>query len=728
MARSGYPRCFRTKFGRIGSDPFRYRQNSDSMKTKAQPLAGSAVSPAPVSGAHERYSLVRRLSIVSLLSLFVTATLLVMLYWHDQMKEHSTLAAQENERKASHLMRHLGGYLNFYGMRMDGLDADALRAHPDVAMLDQSLIRHLDERLLKINFYNHAGMVIYSSVHDEVGTLHRNRAKLAYPLQGKMQSWLEFYPTFRTHTGDISERYIVHTYLPLPIDDVDDGVFALYSDITPAMKRVQEKAVSIALIVAAAFAALYAALFFVMRRADCDLADWQDAVITSTRQIALGEARLRAMLDSALDGVIGIDEEGCVIEFNPAAETIFGWHRDEILGQPVHLLNISEHPRTAGGSVPFTHTREPGMASHIETTARRRNGTKFPIDLAASPVSAGDLHFFTTYVRDTTERKRAEIELRIAAIAFESQECMFITNAAGIIQRVNLAFIETSGYDTTAVVGQSPRLWRSGRHDADFYRTMWLTLQDEGKWHGEIWNRRENGEIYPAWLTITAVRDVQGKIIHYVAAFIDITERKAAEEKIKRLAYFDPLTSLPNRRMLQDRLHQALVAGNRSRCYGTLMFIDLDRFKTLNDTMGHDIGDLLLQQVAVRLQECVREENTVARLGGDEFVVILNDLGKCVDEAVTQTRIIGERILAAMNRPYQLGEYSHNSTPSIGVTLFLGHEFSREELMKRADLAMYEAKSSGRNTLCFFDTCMQASVAMSDQESSGNHKTEPVSL
>jgi diguanylate cyclase (GGDEF)-like protein len=239
---------------------------------------------------------------------------------------------------------------------------------------------------------------------------------------------------------------------------------------------------------------------------------------------------------------------------------------------------------------------------------------------------------------------------------------------------------------------------------------MWQTLRRDGYWQGEIWNRRKNGEIYPEWLTITAVKNESGAITHHVAAFSDITQRKAAEEEIKHLAFYDPLTRLPNRRLLLDRLHQALAAGARSRRYGALLFIDLDNFKNLNDTLGHDMGDRLLQQVSLRLEECVREEDTVARLGGDEFVVMLEDLSEQTEEAATQAEAVGEKIIASLNRTYPLGEQAHHSTPSIGVTLFLGREAAIDDLLKRADLAMYRAKAAGRNTLRFFDPEMQAAV------------------
>ena len=314
------------------------------------------------------------------------------------------------------------------------------------------------------------------------------------------------------------------------------------------------------------------------------------------------------------------------------------------------------------------------------------------------------------FITDITDRKMDETYLRIAATAFEAQEGIVITDANNVILRVNQSFTDITGYTAEEAIGQNPRMLNSKRHDAAFFSAMWQSLLNTGTWQGEIWNRRKNGDIYPEWLIITAVKGSDGKITHFVAMFTDITIRKAADEEIRNLAYFDPLTSLPNRRLLLDRLHQALVVATRKNWNGALLFIDLDNFKTLNDTLGHDKGDLLLQQVAKRLVTCVRESDTVARLGGDEFVVMLEDLDKHVNEAAAQAEAIGEKIIAALNQPYLLSDQKYHSTPSIGVTMFGGHQQNKDDLLKQADLAMYQAKSSGKNTLRFFDPKMQSAV------------------
>jgi diguanylate cyclase (GGDEF)-like protein/PAS domain S-box-containing protein len=313
-------------------------------------------------------------------------------------------------------------------------------------------------------------------------------------------------------------------------------------------------------------------------------------------------------------------------------------------------------------------------------------------------------------LQDITERKRAESDLRVAATAFESQEGMIITDADMSILRINRACSEITGYSPLEAIGQTPRMFSSGRHNSTFYQALWASINTTGAWKGEIWNRRKNGEVYPQWANISAVRGPDGAITNYVASFIDISHRKTAEEEINHLAFYDPLTNLPNRRLLIDRLRHALLAGSRSDSAGALFFIDVDNFKTLNDTLGHDKGDMLLDQVARRLSATVREEDTIARLGGDEFVIMMEGLSLIALDAAALARVVAEKILEAFKEPYDLQGTPYLCTVSIGIALFNRPTDTVEELLKQADLAMYQAKAAGRNTLRFFDPQMQSVV------------------
>jgi diguanylate cyclase (GGDEF)-like protein/PAS domain S-box-containing protein len=323
----------------------------------------------------------------------------------------------------------------------------------------------------------------------------------------------------------------------------------------------------------------------------------------------------------------------------------------------------------------------------------------------------GQVTHYQAVGEDITQRKLAAEEIQIAATAFESRVGITITNADMVILKTNKAFTAITGYSAEDVIGKTPRLLSSGRHSPAFYEAMWRSLVSSGTWEGEIWNRRKTGETYPEWLTITAVRDGSGVATHYVGTFTDDTSRKVAEDQIKTLAFYDPLTQLPNRRLLMDRLAMARTNSARRRRNCALLFVDLDNFKAINDNVGHQVGDLLLEEVAKRLTKCVREGDTVARLGGDEFVVMLEDLSETESDAATQAEAIAENMLSSLSKVYETTDHRHYSTCSIGITLF-GNAKSEgiEEPLKRADMAMYQAKSAGRNTLRFFDPATQALV------------------
>ena len=301
-------------------------------------------------------------------------------------------------------------------------------------------------------------------------------------------------------------------------------------------------------------------------------------------------------------------------------------------------------------------------------------------------------------------------ELRIAATAFETQEGILITDQDNRILRVNRAFTRLTGYSAEEAIGQTPDLLKSGRHDRKFSQDMWEAIYSNKYWQGEIYSRRKNGEIYPTWLTTTAVTDANEQTTHYVSVFTDITLRKQAEEQIHQLAFYDPLTKLPNRRLLTDRLHHTMASGIRNSAHAALLFIDMDNFKILNDTKGHDAGDLLLIEAAQRLKTCVRGGDTVARLGGDEFVVMMVNLSEEVEQAAVQARATGEKIRESLCQPFRLLNFEYHTSCSTGISLFRAQEMSVDDLLKRADTAMYQAKTAGRNTLRFFDPTMQAAL------------------
>ncbi|MDX8129410.1 EAL domain-containing protein [Methylomonas sp. OY6] len=426
----------------------------------------------------------------------------------------------------------------------------------------------------------------------------------------------------------------------------------------------------------------------------------------------ISEQRYRLLLKHSPIGIFHYDTDLIVTYCNEPFAAILQNSVDNVVGLDIKGFND-------GSILAALHQALNGEKVSYEGNFRPApDAAGIVIDMSCAPSrdGAGKIVGGIAIIRDISERKQAEEMLRISAIAFESQAAMIVTSPDAIILRVNRAFTALTGYEAQEVMGQTPQMLNSGRHDKGFFTAMWTSLQETGHWQGEIWNRHKNGLIVAQWLTIAAVVAPDGRITHYVGTFSDITENKDAVAEIHRLAYYDPLTHLPNRRLLQDRLGQELVAGARNGLYGAILFLDLDNFKTLNDTRGHEAGDQLLIEVARRLRTSVRECDIVGRLGGDEFLVLLSDLSADVELAAMQTKQVGEKLLDALAHPYDINGYEFHCSASIGIRLYRDHELA-EELLRHADLAMYQAKMAGRNAVRFFDPSMQAlATARADLE------------
>ena len=302
-------------------------------------------------------------------------------------------------------------------------------------------------------------------------------------------------------------------------------------------------------------------------------------------------------------------------------------------------------------------------------------------------------------------------ELGIIASIFHSQEGMLITDANLSIVQVNQSFTDITGYLLEEVLDKKPNILNSGRHDQAFYKQMWQSLNYHGKWEGKIWNRRKNGEVYSQYLSIAVVTDALGNVTNYVATMNDITKGRAAKEKIANLSYYDPLTQLPNRRLFLDRLVQEIDAMSGNGRRAALLLIDLDRFKNLNDTLGHHLGDLLIEQLATRLVHSIRKKDLVARFGGDEFFIFLTNLTGTEIECASRAQEFATKVMATFDTPFELDEHHYSMTASIGVTILGGDETSTDMVLRQADIAMYQAKANGRNRICFFEEKMQDDIS-----------------
>ena len=429
--------------------------------------------------------------------------------------------------------------------------------------------------------------------------------------------------------------------------------------------------------------------------------------------LAESESRFREIFNTVSDAIFIHDAKtGRIVDVNHRMCEMYGLTREEALACSPDDLSAGTPPYSSAEATEKIRLAHAEGPQTFDWLARARDGHLFWVEVSLQFALIGSQRRILAVVRDISERKHTEEEIRIAAIAFETQEGIVVTDANSMILRVNHAFTGITGYTAEEAIGRTPRLLKSDLHDTAFYAAMRESLQRTGTWKGEIWNRRKNGEVYPEQLTITAVKGKNGEVTHYVATMVDITERKRAEAQIYDLAFHDSLTRLPNRRLLNDRLEQTMASSKRRGLYGALMFLDMDNFKPLNDGHGHDVGDLLLVEVARRISSCVREVDTVARFGGDEFMVMLNELDTDKTESTKQAGIVAEKIRISLAEPYVLKTrhegkaettIEHRCTSSIGVALFINHDVGAENLLKWADMAMYQAKEAGGNSIRFHE-------------------------
>ena len=414
--------------------------------------------------------------------------------------------------------------------------------------------------------------------------------------------------------------------------------------------------------------------------------------------------RFRTLLDFSGEMILLVAlPAGAIIDANAAAAEMLGYRLDDLLGQPLSAIGL-EGCGALLASLNSDATATAPPLRHCETLLHRQGGDTLPIDLTHRVAVVEGTHFGVLLGRDASARIAAESKLRLAArVISRSGEGIIISDAKGLIVEVNKAFETITGYSRADALGRNPNFLSSGRQDKEFYRRMWQTLHAEGFWQGEIWNRRKNNEIVPEGLSLSAIRDDGGEITHYVATFSDVTEAKANEARIQHMAHHDFLTGLPNRFLLTDRFKQVAAAAERNDTRYALLFIDLDRFKNVNDTLGHSIGDQLLRDVASRLGSIVRGTDTLSRQGGDEFLVLLGEV-----ETPEAAAIVARKLMQVLGEPFLLDGHPITVTPSIGIAVSPEDGTDLDSLLKHADLAMYDAKQQGRNNYQFFRREMNA--------------------
>jgi len=408
------------------------------------------------------------------------------------------------------------------------------------------------------------------------------------------------------------------------------------------------------------------------------------------------QKKYQALFESSNDAILVLDQRGFV-NCNQAALSMFQLPSVEAI-RALSPQDISADKQAGGKNATDEIQRHLELAridqtQHFEWLFQRHNGETFPGETVMGAVQLDGEPLLQITIHDITQQKQNERSLRLAAAVFEnSLDGIIITDQAGKILTVNRVFSKVTGYSCDEALGKDPKLLQSGQHDRSFYESFWQALTQTGQWQGEIWNKRKNGEIYAEWMNLSSVNDEDGEVLHYISVFSDITERKQAEDKIIHQAYHDALTNLPNRVLFKDRLEQALAFAQRLKHLNVaVLFMDLDRFKIINDTLGHDAGDQLLQEVAARLHNCIRASDTVARLGGDEFTILLPEV-----DHTDQALLVAAKVLDAMKKPFMLAGQELFVTVSIGISMFPKDGGDVDTLMKNADAAMYHVKGKGR--------------------------------
>ena len=433
-------------------------------------------------------------------------------------------------------------------------------------------------------------------------------------------------------------------------------------------------------------------------------------MLAKNQVVADSEALFHAVFDNAAVGIAQVAPDGRFLQINQQFCRLIGYSRDEVLAPGFDSQKIT-FPDDLSADLAQVQRLLDGQDDSYQLEKRylHKDGSAMWVNLAVHLVrdALGVARYFVSAAIDMTGRKQAEKAQQLAASVFShAREGIMITAVDGTIINVNAAFTRITGYSREEVIGKNPRLLESGRHSSAFYAVMWQNINTEGHWYGEIWNRRKNGDVYAEMQTISAVRDAQGDIMHFVSLFTDITALKEHEQQLEHLAHFDALTNLPNRVLLADRLHQAMHNVQRHAQFLAVAYLDLDGFKQINDSHTHDAGDQLLMAVAARMKQVLREGDTLARIGGDEFVAVLVDL----PDAAACAPLLN-RLLAAAHEPLLLDGHTLQVSASLGVTFYpQADEIDADQLQRQADQAMYQAKLSGKNRYRVFDAEQDRSV------------------
>ncbi len=690
-----------------------------------------------IDNQEKRFNLRRYYSWISFVFILVIAIALGWISRHFAMEELLSLSQQKNIALTTIFKNALWPEFAPLLARASTMSAAALQATPEIPLLKQhvlSLMRDTD--VVKIKIYNLDGITVFSTDSKQIGEDKKANQGVMLAANGHAASELTHRDTFDAFEGVIEDRDLASTYLPVRNQKNQvEAVFELYSDVTPFLQQLQRSQAVIVLSVIGLLGALYGALYFIVLHAH-RIIQLQRTSLEKSNQLLDGRVRERtrelvhanelqkveiierrraeeagkrlviekdAILNNISEGVAFL-KHGVVLTCNPRMEELFGFGMGDFIGKRIEALCLGRDDYLSLLNRASAVLKK-GLPFQAETELVRKDGSVFWANLTGRALLAKGRDGASVWViADISERKKAEERLRLTAKVFENtQEGVVITDRASHILAVNQAFTQVTGYQEEEVIGRTPGILQSGCHDQAFYDRMWHELDNTGQWKGEIANRRKNGEIYPQWLSISGVRNENNELTHYVGVFSDITEIKQSQEKVKFLAYNDHLTQLPNRLLFTDRLNQRIQRVGKEAVQFAVYFIDLDHFKDVNDSLGHHIGDLLLQEVARQMQAQLRQTDTIARLGGDEFIILVEDI-----DGAREAACVAEKIACMFEQPFSIGQHSLYITASIGICLYPMDGNDINTLLRNADAAMYRAKSYGRNRFHFYEEEMTA--------------------
>ncbi len=436
----------------------------------------------------------------------------------------------------------------------------------------------------------------------------------------------------------------------------------------------------------------------------CLLKDYR----SSQNHLHDAEKMIHQLRESLNNGFVRYTPDGKILEFNETYRLMVGYEEEELKGMYLHDLT-AELSQSLECRIFENLAQTKGYSDVYEKQALRKDGTIFPVEKRTFFSTDEQSHNDSIWaiVSDISQRKEYEEKLRLLASVFENTvEGIVITDLHGTIEEVNPGFSAITGYSAQEAIGKNPSILKSNHHNANFYQEMWRDITETGHWSGEIWNRRKNGESYPERLSINSVTDYRGDISHYISVFYDISDIKRGEEQLQHQAYHDALTGLPNRLLYIDRLEISLPRARRHNTQAAVLVLDLDNFKNINDSLGHNIGDHFLQEVANILTETLREEDTVARIGGDEFAVLI-----LAQECQWDACEVAKRILAAFANPIHIDNNELFASFSIGISVFPADGSDAETLIKNSELAMYRAKAQGKNSYSLYTETMNQHVS-----------------